>query len=599
MISRNHQIGTSGGLRGNLARLVAVTVVLWSLVGPVVGQSVPEFRDVPEGHIAEDAIEWAAANGITMGVGNNRFGMGQTLTRYEMVTFLCRAFDSGSCGGGTRGSERFVDVPVGHWADYPVGWAVARGITAGVSAAEFGGSRTLTREEMVTFLYRARGSPTGGGLGSDVFGDVPHDSSEWANLPIGWAFEHGITGGIADGVFGFGTSLSREEMVLFLCRAVAPSVCVPSWVPIPAGGPPATSELDPTYCDFTDHVARVSEAVYQVHTDTGIGTAFYIGNNEWLTAAHVVGSQVTVTLRRGSASLTARVVGTDFTKDLVLLEAPGDNLSPLRFGRLSEIGPGHQLFSVGYPWYVASQPSVTSGVLSRIESRIDLGTVVVTDTALSPGNSGGPLLNRCGAVIGLVVQKISDERVEGISFAVAETIVKQHLPVLRGGGSQREPDLTVSVGDWVYFTGENSDGTFEGYALTASDHAALVGNPGSDVGYSWEWAPELFLRCGVSNDRHDALVIGTDWPYIFSIDMIVEYIVTGMETAIAEWWEGDDRVQRRFVWADTTTELVTHLHNAGSGTLTLSIWDGVGEQWHWMSFEVEGIRRVLSDLDCW
>lgn len=211
-----------------MIKLAAVTVVFWLIAGPVVGQSVPEFRDVPEGHFAEDAIEWAAANGITMGVGNNRFGIGQTLTRYEMVTFLCRAFDSAGCGVGTRGSERFADVPVGHWADYSVGWAVARGITVGVSAAGFGGSRTLTREEMITFLYRASGSPTGGGLGSDVFGDVPNDSSEWANLPIGWAFEHGITSGVADGVFGFGTTLSREEMVLFLCRAVAPSVCVPS-----------------------------------------------------------------------------------------------------------------------------------------------------------------------------------------------------------------------------------------------------------------------------------------------------------------------------------------------------------------------------------
>ena len=184
--------------------------------------------------MAEAAIDWAAENGITMGVGGNRFGVGQTLTRYEMVTFLCRAFDSGNCRSGIRGSDRFVDVPEDHWANYSVGWAVNRRITSGVTATEFGGPRTLTREQMITLLHRAKGSPTGGSLGSALYGDVPADRSTWANLPIGWSFDQGITGGIAQGVFGFGANVSREEMVLFLCRALAPDTCRPSRTPLPS-----------------------------------------------------------------------------------------------------------------------------------------------------------------------------------------------------------------------------------------------------------------------------------------------------------------------------------------------------------------------------
>ena len=146
-----------------LGLVMAMAMVL-TLVGipSASGQIVPDYEDVPEGHVAEPAITWATQNGITVGVGNDQFGVAQTLTRYQMVTFLCRAFEPESCDSGAKGSDRFDDVPANHWANYPVGWAVNRGITTGVSATEFGGSRTLTREEMITFLYRAKGSPTGG-----------------------------------------------------------------------------------------------------------------------------------------------------------------------------------------------------------------------------------------------------------------------------------------------------------------------------------------------------------------------------------------------------------------------------------------------------
>ena len=226
---------------------VGIVVVVGLLVGvqSVLAQTVPDFEDVPEGHVAESAIDWAAENGITVGVGNNRFGIGQTLTRYQMVTFLCRAFDPGNCRSGTKGSDRFDDVPSDHWANYSVGWAVNQRITSGVSATEFGGSRTLTREQMITFLYRAKGSPTGGSLGSGVYEDVPDDRSKWANLPIGWAFDQGITGGISVATFGFGTHLSREEMVLFLCRTLASGTCQPSQQPLLSSVVP-TSTTDST-----------------------------------------------------------------------------------------------------------------------------------------------------------------------------------------------------------------------------------------------------------------------------------------------------------------------------------------------------------------
>ena len=134
-------------------------------------------------------------------------------------------------------------MPVDHWANDFVGWAVDRAITSGVRATEFGGPRT--REQMITFLYRAKGSPAGGSLGSDVYEDIPGDRSQWANLPIGWVFDQGVSGGIAAGIFGFGTDVSREEIVLFLCRVLAPDTCPPSQDPLPSSVVPTSTSTGP------------------------------------------------------------------------------------------------------------------------------------------------------------------------------------------------------------------------------------------------------------------------------------------------------------------------------------------------------------------
>ena len=271
---RSIQGGNVAGVR--FPRLaVAIVVGLLVSVQSVLAQTVPDFEDVPEGHVAEFAIVWAGEKGITVGVGNNRFGVGQTLTRYEMVTFLCRAFDPDNCTSGTRGSDRFVDVPVDHWANYSVGWAVSRDITSGVSATEFGGMLTLTREQMITLLYRAEGSPSGGSRGSDVYGDVPDDRSQWANLPIGWAFDQGVTGGIAEGTFGFGTNLSREEMVLFLCRALASDICSASQEPLASSVVPTTPTTDVPRTGETYRIGYVRDSVVDMREGGRIHDEYY------------------------------------------------------------------------------------------------------------------------------------------------------------------------------------------------------------------------------------------------------------------------------------------------------------------------------------
>ena len=173
------------------------------------------------------------------------------------------------------------------------------------------------------------------------------------------------------------------------------------------------------------------DAVWLVESDYGYGTAFHIGDGEWITAAHVLGDVETVLLRHGSEEIEATVVGIDHDTDVALLEA--DTEAPLVL--LAQDGPavGSEVLAAGYPLYDESEPSVTRGIISRLERDPFLGELLLTDAAMNSGNSGGPLLTECGTVAGMVVEKIVDVEVEGIGYAVTAAELVSQLPRLRSG----------------------------------------------------------------------------------------------------------------------------------------------------------------------
>lgn len=189
----------------------------------------------------------------------------------------------------------------------------------------------------------------------------------------------------------------------------------------------AAVEPDPE-CELGDAL----DAVWLAESDAGHGTAFHIGDNDWLTAAHVVTDTMEVTLRHGAQQLTALVTGIDYDTDVALLSARSDNASALV---LTDIAPsiGTDVWAVGYPLYGESEPSVTRGVVSRFERDGSLGELVLTDAAVNPGNSGGPLVGACGAVVGMVVEKIVGTEVEGVGYAVTVAELKSQLPRLASG----------------------------------------------------------------------------------------------------------------------------------------------------------------------
>ena len=169
-----------------------------------------DFADVSTDAYYYEAVKWAAKKGITGGIGNGLFGPNQPCTRAQIVTFLWRA--AGSPEPKTMSS--FADVSMDAYYAKAVAWAVENGITTGTGDGKFSPDATCTRAQSVTFLFRAIGKLVDS---KAEFSDVLADSY-YANA-VDWAVENGVTNGIGDGLFGPDNSCTRAQIVTFLYRA--------------------------------------------------------------------------------------------------------------------------------------------------------------------------------------------------------------------------------------------------------------------------------------------------------------------------------------------------------------------------------------------
>ena len=162
------------------------------------------FADVPVDAYYYEAVKWAADKGITGGVGGNLFGPDQSCTRAQIVTFLWRAAGSPS----PKSMSSFADVPADAYYAKAVAWAVENGITGGTGDGKFSPDAVCTRAQCVTFLYCAAGSPAVSG--SAAFTDVASDA--YYAKAVKWAEAHGITSGIGGGLFGSDNSCTRAPV---------------------------------------------------------------------------------------------------------------------------------------------------------------------------------------------------------------------------------------------------------------------------------------------------------------------------------------------------------------------------------------------------
>ena len=171
------------------------------------------FTDVPAGSYYEDAVIWAMDKGITTGTSATTFNPNGICTRAQAVTFLWRAAGSPAAKSAVM---PFADVKVGSYYYDAVLWAVENGITKGTSDTMFSPDATCSRAQIVTFLWRANGSPAVSG--NSAFTDVASDA--YYAAAVAWAEKNGVTGGIGNGLFGSGNNCTRAQIVTFLYRTM-------------------------------------------------------------------------------------------------------------------------------------------------------------------------------------------------------------------------------------------------------------------------------------------------------------------------------------------------------------------------------------------
>ena len=169
------------------------------------------FIDVPAGSYYEDAVVWAVEKGITSGTSAVTFDPNGNCTRAQAVTFLWRA--AGSPAPKTKVMP-FADVKAGSYYYDAVLWAVEQGITKGTSDTMFSPDATCTRAQIVTFLWRANGSPAVSG--NSAFTDVASDA--YYAAAVTWAEKNDVTGGIGGGLFGSNNNCTRAQIVTFIYR---------------------------------------------------------------------------------------------------------------------------------------------------------------------------------------------------------------------------------------------------------------------------------------------------------------------------------------------------------------------------------------------
>lgn len=172
------------------------------------------FKDVHSGDYFYNPVKWAVENGITSGTSATAFSPNAGCTRAQAMTFLWKAAGQPE---PTRTSNPFRDVKSSDYYYKAVLWAVENNITAGTSATTFGPNEGCTRGQIMTFLYKAAGSPSVSG--SNPFRDVA--SGDYFYRPVLWAVRNNITAGTSATTFSPNDGCTRGQIVTFLYKHYA------------------------------------------------------------------------------------------------------------------------------------------------------------------------------------------------------------------------------------------------------------------------------------------------------------------------------------------------------------------------------------------
>lgn len=176
---------------------------------------VSPFADVPIDAYYYEAVKWAQEKGITSGIGNGLFGPNQPCTRGQIVTFLWRA--AGSPVVNYR--MPFTDVDEGAYYAEAARWAASTGIVTGLTETTFGTDSVCTRAQAAAMIYRCAQAQGKGFTGAWMFHLPFTDVPEWAYESVAWCYMNGVTTGVSETAFAPGNDCTRAQIVTFLWRA--------------------------------------------------------------------------------------------------------------------------------------------------------------------------------------------------------------------------------------------------------------------------------------------------------------------------------------------------------------------------------------------
>ena len=391
-------------------------------------------------------------------------------------------------------------------------------------------------------------------------------------------------------------------------------VVAPTALAQDAADAPDTTPTPADDCTIEAAIAGVLPSVFQVVTDRGLGTAFYIGNDEFLTAAHVVAGATDIKLQNADHSEDVTIVGADPDADIAILSRAADDaedgepaaspspaadansaddLTPLTIGDSTALDIGERLIIVGYPLFErVGDASVTLGVLSAHvdDPGADYITSLQTDAAANPGNSGGPIIDVCGEVVGIVTSKLVGAAVEGIAYAVAQSTFAEAMVRARDLGPE---DVEATIGAWtlIEFTsgrpGLRSIANFHVYThwpRGGGDPPRLFGfcsDAGDPVVFMW-WDVEELVGGAISRQVSVSLQFNfREWQREYWVDLTSadnldpQYAVSRDAAGFARS-AGLDRDNRVSMW-------VTGQNNVPIGIA---------------QFRVGGLRNGLRELGC-
>ena len=291
--------------------LLSLALVLCLLLGTTALAAENPFHDVNSSDYFYEPVLWAVENGVTAGVTPTSFAPNAPCTRGQTVAFLWRALGKPT---PQKTENPFTDVAASAYYYTPVLWAVEKGVTYGISATQFGPEATVTRSQVVTFLWRAAGSPAAA-TSTNPFTDVR--ASEYYYKAVLWAAENGITAGVTPTSFAPNAPCTRAQIVSFLHRYIT-KVVSPAPLPLTIVQQPQSSTVAPGEVFHSMRISISGGKAPYVYRAEGFDT----GSNTWI---DITTSEPT-TQTSWDPALTARDQPGSANYHIIVTDANGDRV---------------------------------------------------------------------------------------------------------------------------------------------------------------------------------------------------------------------------------------------------------------------------------